>query len=50
MKCPHILIGTPGRVLHLLNEKVLKLENLKRFILDECEQMAREGLRTLVFT
>jgi len=41
---PHILIGTPGRVLHLLNENVLKLDNLKRFILDECDDMLENGL------
>lgn len=36
---PHIVIGTPGRILQLVNEKKLKLDNLKRFILDECDQM-----------
>jgi ATP-dependent RNA helicase UAP56/SUB2 len=41
---PNILIGTPGRVLHLLNEKVLKLEGLKRFILDECDDILENGL------
>jgi len=41
---PHILIGTPGRVLHLLNENVLKLDNLKRFILDECDDVLENGL------
>jgi len=42
--CPHILIGTPGRVLHLINEKVLKLDSLKRFILDECDDILENGL------
>merc|ERR1719198_95231 len=41
---PSILIGTPGRVLHLLNENVLKLDNLKRFILDECDDILENGL------
>jgi len=41
---PHILIGTPGRVLHLVNENVLKMENLKRFILDECDDILENGL------
>ncbi len=36
---PNVVVGTPGRVLQLLQEKKLKLENLKRFILDECDQM-----------
>jgi len=42
--CPHVLIGTPGRVLHLVNEKVLSLKNLKRFILDECDDILENGL------
>eukprot|EP01104_Vermistella_antarctica_P004089 TRINITY_DN145_c0_g1_i1.p1 TRINITY_DN145_c0_g1~~TRINITY_DN145_c0_g1_i1.p1 ORF type:complete len:396 (+),score=153.05 TRINITY_DN145_c0_g1_i1:1225-2412(+) len=36
---PHIVIGTPGRILQLVNERDLKLNNLKRFILDECDKM-----------
>lgn len=44
LKCPHILIGTPGRILHLLNEKVLNLENMKRLILDECDNLLEGGL------
>jgi ATP-dependent RNA helicase UAP56/SUB2 len=35
---PHILIGTPGRILGLVNEKALNLEHLKFFVLDECDQ------------
>jgi superfamily II DNA/RNA helicase len=38
-ECPNIVIGTPGRVLQLVREKKLKLGNLKRFILDECDEM-----------
>jgi len=36
---PHIVIGTPGRVLQLINEKALDLSHVKRFILDECDKM-----------
>merc|ERR1711972_71379 len=36
--CPHILIGTPGRVLALLREKDLKVDKLTQFILDECDK------------
>lgn len=36
---PNIVVGTPGRILQLMNEKKLKLDGLKRFILDECDQM-----------
>jgi len=36
--CPHILIGTPGRVLGLCKEKELKLDKLTQFVLDECDK------------
>jgi len=36
---PHILIGTPGRTLHLANEGSVKLNKIKHFILDECDKM-----------
>merc|ERR1719191_179241 len=37
-ECPHILIGTPGRVKALVNDKDLKLEKLSQFVLDECDK------------
>jgi len=37
-ECPHVLIGTPGRVLALANDKELKLEKLTHFVLDECDK------------
>jgi len=39
---PQILIGTPGRVLHLATENIINLANIKYFILDECDQMLEE--------
>mmetsp|Transcript_31233 Transcript_31233/g.57108 ORF Transcript_31233/g.57108 Transcript_31233/m.57108 type:complete len:427 (-) Transcript_31233:136-1416(-) len=35
---PHILIGTPGRVLGLCRNKDLKLDKLAHFVLDECDK------------
>merc|ERR1711904_698770 len=37
-ECPHILIGTPGRLLGLARDKDLKLDKLTHFILDECDK------------
>ncbi|KAF9400496.1 Suppressor of the cold-sensitive snRNP biogenesis mutant brr1-1 [Podila epigama] len=37
--CPHILVGTPGRVLALIRENTLKLGSVKHFVLDECDKM-----------
>jgi ATP-dependent RNA helicase UAP56/SUB2 len=36
--CPHVLIGTPGRLLGLLKNKDLKLDKVSQFILDECDK------------
>merc|ERR1719154_816617 len=37
--CPHIVVGTPGRILALVKSKKLNLKHLKHFILDECDKM-----------
>jgi len=39
---PHVVVGTPGRVLQLIKEEDLKLGGLKRFVLDECDQMLEQ--------
>ena len=36
---PHIVVGTPGRILALVRTKKLLLNNLKHFVLDECDKM-----------
>ncbi|CAO3701977.1 unnamed protein product [Rhizopus stolonifer] len=41
-KCPHILVGTPGRVLALIRDKHLRLGNVKHFVLDECDKMLEQ--------
>jgi len=40
--CPHIVVGTPGRILALTKTKKLILKNLKHFILDECDKMLEQ--------
>jgi len=37
-ECPHVLIGTPGRVLGLTRDKHLKLDKCTQFVLDECDK------------
>lgn len=37
--CPHIVVGTPGRLLGLIRSKSLNLKNIKHFVLDECDKM-----------
>jgi ATP-dependent RNA helicase UAP56/SUB2 len=39
---PHIIVGTPGRILQLVREKELPTKNIKHFILDECDKMLEQ--------
>jgi ATP-dependent RNA helicase UAP56/SUB2 len=39
---PHIVVGTPGRLLDHLSSRALDLSHLKFFILDECDKMLGE--------
>jgi ATP-dependent RNA helicase UAP56/SUB2 len=39
---PHIVVGTPGRILALIRLKKLNLKHLKHFILDECDKMLEQ--------
>ncbi|KAH9621610.1 hypothetical protein KSS87_005266 [Heliosperma pusillum] len=38
-ECPHIVVGTPGRILALARDKDLSLKEVRHFILDECDKM-----------
>jgi translation initiation factor 4A len=38
-----IIVGTPGRVLDMLNKKIIKLDYLKIFCLDEADEMLSRG-------
>uniref|UniRef100_A0A8C6WU80 RNA helicase n=1 Tax=Neogobius melanostomus TaxID=47308 RepID=A0A8C6WU80_9GOBI len=40
--CPHIVVGTPGRILALSRGKTLNLRHIKHFILDECDKMLEQ--------
>lgn len=40
---PHIVVGTPGRVLKLIEKQALDLSNLNMFVLDEADRMLDMG-------
>ncbi len=40
---PHIIVGTPGRVIDLLQKKSIILDEIKYFILDEADEMLNMG-------
>lgn len=39
LKNPHIVIGTPGRVLDMINKKALNTRHLKMLVIDEADEM-----------
>lgn len=40
---PEIIVATPGRLLDLINQKIIKLSNLEILVLDEADQMLDMG-------
>uniref|UniRef100_G1Q3L1 Spliceosome RNA helicase DDX39B n=1 Tax=Myotis lucifugus TaxID=59463 RepID=G1Q3L1_MYOLU len=40
--CPHVVVGTPGRILALVRNRSLNLRNVKHFVLDECDKMLEQ--------
>ncbi|KIL48245.1 DEAD/DEAH box helicase [Jeotgalibacillus soli] len=38
-KQPHIIVGTPGRILELIKQKKLKMHEVKTVVLDEVDQL-----------
>lgn len=37
--CPHVVVATPGRLALLVREKHLRLNNVKLFVVDECDKV-----------
>ena len=38
-KKPHIVIGTPGRILELSRKKLIEVKNIKHFVIDEWDKV-----------
>jgi ATP-dependent RNA helicase DeaD len=44
-KGAHIVVGTPGRTVDLINKKALKIDNINYLVLDEADEMLNMGFR-----
>lgn len=42
-KSPHIIVGTPGRLLDHINRRTIRLDNVQTVILDEADEMLNMG-------
>ena len=39
---PDVVIGTPGRICQLIKERVLKLDQIESFVIDECDYIIQQ--------
>jgi translation initiation factor 4A len=45
----HVIVGTPGRVFHLIDQGALRVEQLKMFVLDEADEMLDLGFQDQIY-
>jgi ATP-dependent RNA helicase UAP56/SUB2 len=46
---PTIVVGTPGRILDLVKRKYMKLEDVKTFVVDECDKVLESLGKSNIF-
>lgn len=44
-KPPHVVVGTPGRVLHMITSRALDVNSVHTIVLDEADEMLTQGFR-----
>ncbi|XP_036182937.1 eukaryotic initiation factor 4A-I-like [Myotis myotis] len=49
MEAPHIIVGTPGHVFDMLNHRYLSPKYIKRFVLDEADEMLSHGFKDQIY-
>ena len=47
--CPHVVVGTPGRVYDMLNRSALRSKSIKMFVLDEADEMLSRGFKEQIY-
>uniref|UniRef100_A0A8I5UHC2 RNA helicase n=1 Tax=Pongo abelii TaxID=9601 RepID=A0A8I5UHC2_PONAB len=46
---PHIIVGTPGHVFDMLNQRYLSPKYIKMFVLDEADKMLSHGFKDQIY-
>jgi len=46
----HIVVGTPGRVMDMIRQEVLKIEHINTLVLDEADEMLNMGFKEDLFS
>jgi translation initiation factor 4A len=49
-KNPQVIIGTPGRVLDMIQKNHIFTEKIKTFIIDEADEMLSQGFQELIYS
>ncbi|KAI8909628.1 ATP-dependent RNA helicase eIF4A [Gorgonomyces haynaldii] len=45
----HIVVGTPGRVYDMISRRILRVDKLKMFVLDEADEMLSRGFKEQIY-
>jgi len=45
----HIVVGTPGRIYHMIKDNIIKLNNMKLLIIDEADVMLEKGFKDQLY-
>ena len=48
-KVPHVIVGTPGRILDMLSKKYIITQHLKTIIIDEADEMLSQGFQEMIY-
>ncbi|XP_061525146.1 eukaryotic initiation factor 4A-I-like [Phycodurus eques] len=48
-ECPHIVVGTPGRVFDMLTRRSISPKYIKMFVLDEADEMLSRGFKDQIY-
>lgn len=45
----HIVVGTPGRIYHMIKDRIIGLNNMKLLIIDEADAMLEKGFKDQLY-
>ena len=49
-KNPHVVVGTPGRILDMLQKQHLYTQQIKTIIIDEADEMLSQGFQEMIYS
>lgn len=47
--CPHVVVGTPGRVFDMINRRALNTDDVLMFVMDEADEMLSRGFKDQIY-